>query len=288
MASGQQWSGLSKAALPSTAALLEVFRSADAFLKHGNAAGCVLQLVRVTAAAAEEPVKFGVGHGESAAAAWAAGGGTAVCASGTAFPQVLFERWLAVLQQAAARLPYRAENWQTVLTAISEARQKLEGSCLSCGPCGAQVEQLVAARLAACQIQDAAGGPVHAQDGAAAAAAAAHQLHQQPAAGGRSRRRAAVAAHAAFAVAAAEEEGAEEEEQAVGTGMGRRKPAAQQQQQQAGSPGSDLENQVGPGGQPAAKPAAGKRSGTAALDAQQKLALQPTQAAGGSSKRLRM
>lgn len=63
MQSGQQWRGLSKAALPSAAALLEVFRSAEAYLKRGNSAGCVLQLVRVTVAAAEEPLKFGIGHG---------------------------------------------------------------------------------------------------------------------------------------------------------------------------------------------------------------------------------
>lgn len=63
MESGQHWSRLSKAPLPSTAALLEVFRSAEAYLNRGNIAGCVLQLVRVTAAAAEEPLKFGMGHG---------------------------------------------------------------------------------------------------------------------------------------------------------------------------------------------------------------------------------
>lgn len=28
--------------------------------------------------------------------------------------QVLFQRWLAVLQQAGKRLPFKAENWETV------------------------------------------------------------------------------------------------------------------------------------------------------------------------------
>lgn len=63
MASGQQWRGLSKEALPSTAAFLEVYRSAEAYLKRGNSAGCVFQLVRVTMAAAQEPLKFGIGYG---------------------------------------------------------------------------------------------------------------------------------------------------------------------------------------------------------------------------------
>ncbi|KAL4438224.1 hypothetical protein ABPG77_010585 [Micractinium sp. CCAP 211/92] len=273
MQSGQQWRGLSKAALPSAAALLEVFRSAEAYSKRGNSAGCVLQLVRVTVAAAEEPLKFGIGHGETAASVWAAAGGTSVCVSATEFPQVVFRQWLAVLQQTAARLPYGTENWETVLSVISEARRKLEGSGLPCGDCVEQVEQLVAARLAACRLRE-----------------ATHPKQQPLTTGGRSRRRAAVAAHAAFAVAAAAEEGMEEE--AEGTGAAHRKAAAQQQQLQPGSPGSDLENMVGPANQPAGRPAAaGKRSGgTGSLESsgQHKLALQPTQAASGSSKRQRM
>lgn len=182
--------------------------------------------------------------------------------------------WMAGLRTAVfdrfGTWPVPAPSLSAV---ISEARRKLEGSSLPCGDCGEQVEQLVAARLAACRLRE-----------------ATHAKQQQPATGGRSRRRAAVAAHAAFAVAAAAEEGMEEE--AEGTGAAHRKAAAQQQQQQPGSPGSDLENMVGPANQPAGRPAAaGKRSGgTGSLESlgQHKLALQPTQAASGSSKRQRM
>ncbi len=182
--------------------------------------------------------------------------------------------WRAGLRTAVldlvGTLPPPAPSLSAV---ISEARRKLEGSGLPCGDCVEQVEQLVAARLAACRLRE-----------------ATHPKQQPPATGGRSRRRAAVAAQAAFAVAAAAEEGMEEE--AEGTGAAHRKAAAQQQQLQPGSPGSDLENMVGPANQPAGRPAAaGKRSGgTGSLESlgQHKLALQPTQAASGSSKRQRM
>lgn len=65
MASGHGWNTLSKAPLLSLPALLGVFASADTQLKRGNPAGSVLQLVRVTQAAYEEPLKFGLsGAGE--------------------------------------------------------------------------------------------------------------------------------------------------------------------------------------------------------------------------------
>lgn len=171
---------------------------------------------------------------------------------------------------------------------ISDARRELEQSGLACGDCSCHVEQLVAARLAACQAQNMAlaSGP--------AAAEPTHAQQRQPATGARSRRRAAVAAHATFAVAAAAQEGMddEDEDQAFGAGTTRRRAAAQQQQQQqAGSPGSDLENMFGPGSQLSGKAAAaGKRGGGARpLQALEPAGqLQPSHAAGGSGKRQRL
>jgi len=39
--------------------------------------------------------------------------------------QVLFEKWLSLLQQVSSRLPYKEENWQTVLA----------GALMCCAPC---------------------------------------------------------------------------------------------------------------------------------------------------------
>lgn len=46
-----------------------------------------------------------------------AGGGAAVCPNGQAFPCLLFDTWLSMLQRCGSKLPfiYTAENWQTVL-----------------------------------------------------------------------------------------------------------------------------------------------------------------------------
>lgn len=199
--------------------------------------------------------------------------------------QHLSAAWKSVpAPDLATRLPPASAS---LPAAISEAQSKFEASGLACGDCSAQVEQLVAAQLAACHAREAGltsglpgGDPLRAQQ------------QQQPGTSGRSRRRAALAAHAAFAVAAAADEGVEEEEEAAGAGTARRRTAHQQQQQQAGSPGSDLENMVGPASQLAGGPAAsGKRvggPGPPGSAAQHKLALQPTQAASGSSKRQRM
>ncbi|PSC70343.1 hypothetical protein C2E20_6138 [Micractinium conductrix] len=222
---------------------------------------------------------------------------------------------MRVLQQAGDRMPYKAENWETVLGVVNEARITLEGSGLSCGANAAAVERHVTARLAACRIQEAADDvPAAAPPVAAPAPAAAGTRSQatpggaamlqqaasaRPSAGagtgGRSRRRAAVAAQAAIVAAVEGGGGGEDDEEAPGTAGGRRQAgvAAQQQQQLPGS--SDQENyaafNAGPRG-PASKPTAKQISSMAAPPAAalgQKQALQPSagQQSAGTAKRAR-
>lgn len=124
------------------ATLQNHWRSIDSCVSRGNPAGAAFQLFKVTQSASAVC--------SDSAASWVLNGGGEISPSSADFPQVVFAKWCWLLQQVGEQLPYGQENWQTVLSALTESCQQLTAIGLECGIASQLARQLVTAHLSGC------------------------------------------------------------------------------------------------------------------------------------------